>query len=140
MKFFNRFIFILKHVPLLLALSIFFLYGIIWSARTRKVRDMKDLLKVFYYEFLRLNEDDVEVIKVTDRELITISRNPCPILRLSQALRMDTRYTCRLVSETVCRYVLRRINRDLVFKRDYSYIRPYKDECLERIYLKKMWN
>lgn len=98
---------------------------------------MKDLLKVFYYDFLKLDEEDVEVVKIGDAELITISRNPCPILKLTQKLNMDTKYTCKLVSETVCKYVLKRINPDLVFERNYNHIRPYKDGCLERIYIKQ---
>jgi len=97
---------------------------------------MEDVYRVFYVDFLRLKPEHVEIVKLTDRELITISRNPCPILKLSMILRMDTRYTCKLVSETVAKYVLKHINRNLVFERDYNYIRPYKDGCLERIYLK----
>ncbi|MEM0361749.1 MAG: hypothetical protein QXK28_04705 [Sulfolobales archaeon] len=79
-------------------------------------------------------------MKLTDSELVTVSRNPCPILRLTTLLNMDTRYTCRLISETVCRYVLRKINPKLVFERDYNYIRPYRDGCMERIYLKESRN
>jgi len=97
---------------------------------------MSDLLDLFYYKFLRLKKEHVEVVRVTDSELVTISRNPCPILRLTLFLGLDTRYTCRLVSEPVCRYVLRCVNPELVFERDYDYIRPYKDGCMERIYLR----
>lgn len=125
----------LKHIPLFLALSIFYLYGFLWTIKPRRIKDMKDLLKVFYYDFLRLKEEDVEVVKIGDTELITISRNPCPILKLTQKLNMDTRYTCKLISETVCKYVLKRINPSLVFERDYNHIRPYKNGCLERIYI-----
>ncbi|MEM4606671.1 MAG: hypothetical protein QXV93_00655 [Zestosphaera sp.] len=49
---------------------------------------------------------------------------------------MDTRYTCKLVSEPVYKYVLKRVNPKLVFERNYDYIRPYRDGCMERIYLK----
>ncbi|MEM2200945.1 MAG: hypothetical protein QW162_03615 [Ignisphaera sp.] len=112
----------LKHIPLFLALSIFYLYGFLWTVKPRRIKDMKDLLKVFYYDFLKLDEEDVEVVKIGDAELITISRNPCPILKLTQKLNMDTKYTCKLVSETVCKYVLKRINPDLVFERNYNHI------------------
>lgn len=97
---------------------------------------MKDVFELFYIDFLMLKREQVEVIKLTDKELVTVSRNPCPILRLTLMLGMDTRYTCRLVSETVCRYVVRKIDSRLVFERDYSHIRPYVDGCLERIILK----
>jgi len=125
----------LKHVALFIALSVFYLYGTIWLLKRPRANSMEELYRVFYIDFLRLRPEHVEIVKLTDRELVTISRNPCPILRLSLALRMDTRYTCKLVSETVCKYVLKHINKNLVFERDYSHIRPYKDGCLERIYL-----
>lgn len=126
----------LKKLPLLIGLLAFYTYGFIWSLKPRRVSGMDDLLREFYYGFLRLKEGDLVVVKLGDRELITISRNPCPILKLTQLLGMDSRYTCKLISETVCRYVLGRINPRLVFERDYSYIRPYKDGCMERIYLR----
>lgn len=128
----------LKKLLLLIALTVFAVYGFLWTLKPRKIVNMDDLLKQFYYGFLRLKVDDVEVVKLTDKELITISRNPCPILKLTTLLNMDTRYTCRLISETVCRYVLKRINPKLAFERDYNYIRPYKDGCMERIYLKDL--
>jgi len=134
-KMFNYFKYGLKHIPLLLSLSVFYIYGFMWTIKTREMKSMEDLLKLFYYDFLRLKKEDVEIVKLTDRELVTISRNPCPILKLAQILNIDTRYTCKLVSETVCKYVLKKINPDLVFERDYNYIRPYKDGCLERIYI-----
>jgi hypothetical protein len=101
---------------------------------------MEDVFELFYINFLKLKKEHVEIVKLTDKELITISRNPCPILKLTLLLKMDTRYTCRLISETVCKYVLKRMDPRLVFERDYNYIRPYKDGCLERIYFKESLN
>lgn len=129
-----RLLWLVKHVPLLVSLAVFYLYGFLWLLRPRRVRSMRDVYELFYIDFLALKPEHVEVVKLSDTELVTISRNPCPILRLAQALGMDTRYVCKLVSETVCRYVLKRIDNALVFERDYSYIRPYSDGCLERIY------
>lgn len=134
-KVVRSFMSFLKHIPLLIALAIFFIYGFVWTTKPRKIESTQDVLKVFYYDFLRLKAEHVEVVKLTDKMLITISRNPCPILRVAQTLKMDTRYVCRLVSETVCRYVLRRMNPNIMFERDYSYIRPYRDGCLEKIYI-----
>ncbi|MEM3579530.1 MAG: hypothetical protein QXL54_04850 [Candidatus Bathyarchaeia archaeon] len=64
-------------------------------------------------------------------------RNPCPILWLALRLNLDTKKVCREVSEPVCRYVLRRMDKALVFERNYSYIGPYKESCEERIYLRR---
>ncbi len=131
----NRLINWLKKILVLLSLITFYTYGLLWSIKPRKAENMEDILKLFYYGFLRLRKEDVEVVKLTDNELITISRNPCPILNLTLKLNLDTKYTCKLISETVCKYVLKQVNPKLQFKRDYGYIRPYKNGCLEKIYL-----
>lgn len=127
---------IVKKVVLSLSLFVFYVYGFLWTLKPRRVGSMNELLDLFYYKFLRLKKEDVEVIKLTENELVTISRNPCPILRLTMFLGLDTRYSCKLVSEPVCKYVLKRMNPELVFERNYDHIRPYKDGCMERIYLK----
>lgn len=124
----------LGRLAVYLALAVFYMYGFLWTLRPRRVRTAGEVLEVFYYGFLRLRSEDIEVVRVSDGELVTISRNPCPILKLALTLGMDTRYVCRVVSETVCRYVLRRLNPRLVFERDYSYIRPYSNGCLEKVY------
>jgi hypothetical protein len=98
---------------------------------------MREVLDLFYLDFLRLKESDVEVVKLDENELITRCRNPCPILKLSLMLNVDTRVSCRIISEPVCKYVLRRLNPHLVFQRNYNHIRPYSDSCEERIYFEK---
>jgi len=129
---------VLKHILLTLSLFVFYLYGFLWTLKPRKIETMKDVFELFYIDFLLLKREQVEVVELTDTELVTVSRNPCPILRLTLTLGMDTRYTCRLVSETVCRYVLRRMDPRLVFERDYNHIRPYADGCLERVFLRPL--
>ncbi|MEM2922092.1 MAG: hypothetical protein QXF26_07230 [Candidatus Bathyarchaeia archaeon] len=118
---------------MVLGLLVFYTYGFLWTLVPRRVDTMEDVFELFYIRFLGLKSEHIEVVKLTDAELITVSRNPCPILKLTMLLNMDTRYTCRLISETVCRYVLERMDPTLFFERDYNYIRPYRDGCLERI-------
>jgi len=127
---------ILERAALLLGLFVFYAYGFLWTLKPRRAESMSDLLDLFYYKFLRLEKEHVEVVRITSNELVTICRNPCPILRLALSLGLDTRYVCRLVSEPVCRYVLKHLNPEIVFERNYEYIRPYKDGCMERIYLR----
>lgn len=122
---------------LVLARAIFYVYGFLWTLVPRNVFSMVDVLKLFYYGFLRLNRSDVEVVKLDETELVTRCRNPCPILWLALRLNLDTKMVCREVSEPVCRYVLKRMDKALVFERNYSYIRPYKESCEERIYLRQ---
>jgi hypothetical protein len=120
---------------LYIGLVVFYVYGLAWCLlRRNSVRSTEDVLRVFYYDFLRLRREHVIVEKLTSSELVTVSINPCPILRLSLLLGVDTRYSCKLISETVCRRVLKCLNQDLVFTRDYNYIRPYSSGCRERIY------
>jgi len=125
---------VLKHVPLVLGLLVFYLYAHLWLLKPHKIGSMRDLYEVFYIDLLALEPKDVEIVKLTDEELVTISRNPCPILKLAMMLRMDTKYVCKFISERVCKHVLKHIDEGLVFERDYDYIRPYRDGCRERIY------
>ena len=127
---------LIEKIILYTGLAVFYIYGVFWCiARRNSVRSVSDVLRVFYYDFLRLRREHVLIEKLAERELVTISVNPCPILKLSLLLRIDTRYSCRLISETVCRMVLKCLNPNLVFVRDYSYIRPYSSGCREKIYL-----
>ncbi|MCD6301882.1 MAG: hypothetical protein J7L82_07440, partial [Staphylothermus sp.] len=64
---------------------------------------MEEHYQLFYIDFLKLKPEHVKIIEITNKELITLSRNPCSTLNLSQTIRMDTRYTCKLVSKTVCK-------------------------------------
>jgi len=137
MKLLEKIFWAVKHAPLILGLLAFYLYAHMWLLRGRRANSMRDLYEVFYIDFLALKPKDVEIVKLTDEELITISRNPCPILKLAMMLKMDTKYVCRFISETVCRHVLKHIDERLVFERDYDYIRPYRDGCRERIYRRR---
>lgn len=127
----------LKRFVLAFSEAIFYIYALIWTIKPRKANSMKEVLDLFYLDFLRLNKSDVEVVKIDENELITRCRNPCPILKLSLMLNVDTKISCRIVSEPVCKYVLRKLNPHLVFQRNYNHIRPYSDSCEERIYFEK---
>lgn len=119
-----------------LAKELFFTYARLWLLKKRRAGSLERLVDVFYIEFLRLNRSHIEIVKLEKCELITRCRNPCPILSLSLKLSLDTRYVCRVVSEPVCRYVLEKLNPNLEFERNYSWIRPYAESCEERIKLK----
>lgn len=125
--------YIFKIIIVYIGLITFYVYAFLWLIvrAPRNISSMSNLLQVFYYDFLRLKPEDIEIIKLAEHELITISRNSCPILKLSLRFGLDTRYTCKIISESVCKYVLRKLNPNIIFKRDYNYIRPYKSGCLE---------
>ncbi len=121
-------------IILYLCLIVFFFNGIIWSLKEHKYKSMAEILNNFYFRFLRLKKEELIVEKINETELITISKNDCPILKLSLLLKVDTRFSCKFVSERVCRFVIKRMNSNLEFERDYSYIRPYSNGCKERIF------
>ncbi|MCS7112041.1 MAG: hypothetical protein N3D82_01465 [Ignisphaera sp.] len=131
---------IMKRLAIEISKTIFYIYAFLWLARPRRARTIEDVYKLFYIDFLMLDERDVEIVKMREYELITRCRNPCPVLKLAQHLNLDTRFVCRVVSEPVCKYVLRRLNPSIVFERNYNYIRPYADGCEERIYIERQKN
>jgi hypothetical protein len=126
----------LKRLVLLLVKHLFSLYAWFWCLRRPRVETTPAILDLFYIDFLRLDRRDVEVLKLDEHELVTRCRNRCPILELSLRLGVDTKLACKVVSEPVCRYVLRKLNPSLVFERNYNHIRPYAESCEERIYFR----
>ena len=126
--------FLKEKAVILLAKIVFYINAFLWLfTKRRKAETMRDVLELFYYDFLRIDKKDLEVVRLTDNLLITRARNPCPILKTAMRLGIDTRVMCREVSEPVCKFVLLRLNPALIFYRNYSHIRPYTDSCEEII-------
>lgn len=117
--------------------SIFFIYAYFWQIKKGKIEysSMNDILNLFYFDFLRIEKKYVEIVKISHKELVTRCRNPCPILKIANYFNLDTRDFCKRVSEPVCKYVLRKIDKNILFERNYNHIRPYKDSCEEKIEL-----
>jgi len=103
---------------------------------TRKNPTTKEILKLFYFDFLGVPEEDCDIIKITDKEFITRCKNKCPILELSLYLGIDTKKSCKQISEGLCKFFLEEINKNITFKRNYDHIRPYKEDCEEIITIK----
>jgi len=124
----------IKRIILEFSKVVFYIYAFLWLIKPRRAKSIEDIYRLFYIDFLRLDPKDVEIVEMNSYRLVTRCRNRCPILALAQSLDLDTRYVCRIVSEPVCRYVLRKLNPKIAFIRNYNYIRPYKDGCEEHIY------
>ncbi|MEM1553393.1 MAG: hypothetical protein QXS51_00010 [Thermoproteota archaeon] len=122
---------------ILIARTIFYLKGVAWVLKGKRARSMQEVLKLFYMDFLQIEKKHIEVVKLTDDELVARCNNPCPILDLALRFRLDTKYFCKKVSEPVCKFVLSSLNPNLVFERNYEHIRPYAKSCEERIYWRK---
>jgi hypothetical protein len=99
-------------------------------------RTMADVLRIFYFEFLRVPPQNCEVVKLTSTELVTRCDSDCPILDFARRINVDTRDTCRVISEPISNWFMRFLNNRLEFKRNYKMIRPYSPQYEETIILR----
>lgn len=115
----------------------FYLFAFKWLSKNKgkipKNKTTRDLYKIFYLDFLKVPIKDCKIIEITDNKLVTSCKNKCPILDFSLNLNIDTKESCRRISEGPCKYFLRKLDKNIVFKRDYNHIRPYKKDCVEII-------
>ena len=119
--------------------SFFYINALRWHLKHKKPDKIttKDIYKLFYLDFLRVPKKDCKIIEMTKSKLITRCINPCPILDFSLALGLDTKISCKRISEGPCKYFLRKLDKNIIFRRNYDHIRPYKKDCEETIILKK---
>jgi len=110
-----------------------------WHRRNKTSENvtMEDIYKLFYLDFLKVPVEDFLIIEMTDERLVTRCKNRCPILDFSRMMNIDTKKSCKFVSEGPCKFFLRKLDKNIVFKRNYDHIRPYCDDCEETIILKK---
>lgn len=115
----------------------FYIFAFKWYLKNkRKIPNKitsRDIYELFYLDFLKVQKKDCEIIEITDYKLITRSKNKCPILDFSLHLKIDTKKSCRQISEGPCKYFLRKLDKNIIFKRNYNHIRPYKEDCEEVI-------
>jgi len=114
---------------------LFYFSALHWHLTHSKPRElsMEDVYRLFYLDFLDVGEENCEIIELTENKLVTRCRNPCPILEYAIQLGRDTREVCKYLSEGPCKYFLRKLDKRLVFKRNYDHIRPHKNSCEETI-------
>lgn len=112
-----------------------FFMAFVWihTHKSPRPHTMADVLRIFYYEFLRVPPENCEVVKLTSTELVTRCNNDCPILDFARNINVDTRDMCRVISEPMSNWFMRLINKQLKFTRNYQYIRPYSPACEETI-------
>ena len=74
---------------------------------------------------------------MNEKQLVTRCKNKCPILELSLLLDIDTKKSCKRLSEGPCKYFLRKLNKNIIFRRNYEHIRHYTEDCKESIIIFK---
>ncbi len=89
--------------------------------------------ETFFYKYLKLTPEDVEIVEKNEDKLVTKWRNFCPVLEACKALGLDTREICRKCYEKPVQIFLNQINPKLKFRRNYEKIRPHADFCEEII-------
>lgn len=117
---------------------IFYSYAIFWLATHKKPEKInpKPVLYAFL-KFLRVQKKDCQIVKLTKNQAIIRWKNKCPVLDLSKYMEMDTKKSCKKISEPVCRFFLKQLNKNIEFKRNYNFIRPYQKSCEEIITILK---
>jgi len=115
----------------------FYIFALKWHLNNkRKIPNKitsRDILKLFYFDFLKIPKKDCEIIEMINNKLITRCKNKCPILDFSLNLNIDTKKSCRRISEGPCKYFLRKLDKNIIFRRNYDHIRPYWEDCEEVI-------
>jgi hypothetical protein len=118
---------------------LFYLHAQIWHMK-HKTSDkvtIEDIYKFFYLDFLKISKDDCKIVEINNLKLVTRCTNKCPILDLSLLLDIDTLNSCKKISEGPCKFFLRKLDKNIIFIRNYAHIRPYKKDCEETIILKR---
>ncbi|MCS7134702.1 MAG: hypothetical protein NZ889_02490 [Candidatus Pacearchaeota archaeon] len=101
-----------------------------------KARTPLEIYEKFYLKFLKIKRKNCKIIKITKNKIVTRCNNPCPILGLANFIEKDTKEVCKKISEPVCVYVLKKMNKKAKFFRNYKKIRPHAKYCEETILLK----
>lgn len=102
----------------------------------RKKLNGDDLEKAYKLLILMLgiSSKDAPIIKKTKKRLVLHSYNFCPTIDACNILGLDTRNICKSVFEKSTEILMKRINPNIKFTRNYNKIRPYTKYCEEIIY------
>lgn len=82
-------------------------------------------------------EKEAPIIEKTDDRLVFRSENPCPVLDACDILGLDTRVVCRLYTEEATDALIKKLNPQLKFTRNYARLRPDNPFCEEIIELRR---
>ena len=97
-----------------------------------------DLEKAYRLLILKLAipAEKVKILKHTKDKIVFRSQNFCPTLEACKILGLDTREVCRKIYERPTDALVKTINPNLKFGRNYRCIRPYANYCEEYILLR----
>jgi hypothetical protein len=81
---------------------------------------------------MKINPEHLEITKI-DNKIKICSYNFCPYLEACNLLNLDTRTVCRQINNESIKKMVKIINPNLRFYRNYDNIRPHSPFCEEYI-------
>jgi guanine deaminase len=96
-----------------------------WTPRTA--------YELLFFRRMGLDPADLPVVSESEKEIIWLSRNRCPLLEACEARGWDTRRVCRGANERATQAFFSRLDPQLRFYRSYTEIRPHAPHCRESI-------
>jgi len=96
-----------------------------------------DVEKAYHLILLKLgiSENEAPVAMKSEKKIIFHSKNFCPTLEACKAIGLDTRKICKEITERPTEELIKKINPNLRFTRNYNRLRPYNIYCEEIIIL-----
>ena len=91
--------------------------------------------RIIFFDYMRINPEHLKIERVSPRKIKIESYNFCPYLEACRILGLDTRFVCKEIGEPSIQEMIKRINPNLKFSRNYANIRPYNTFCEEYIEL-----
>ncbi len=88
---------------------------------------------IIFLEHLRINPEHLKMTRICPNKIRIDSYNPCPYLEACQQLGLETKFVCKHIGEPAFRKMVKRINPNLRFTRNYRKIRPGNAFCEEYI-------
>ena len=82
-----------------------------------------------------IGEQEAPIVERDHRRVVFHSQNFCPTLEACKILGFDTRIMCKAYNEQSTDILVKQIDPNLRFDRNYSKLRPYSDYCEEMIIL-----
>jgi hypothetical protein len=113
----------------------------IWFEKNKKSlklqgRDVEKAYRLILKK-IGINPNEALIVEKTKKRIVFHSTNFCPTLEACKILGLDTKKICKRVFEKPTDYLVKKINSNLKFSRNYQKIRPYTNYCEESIELIK---
>jgi tRNA(Arg) A34 adenosine deaminase TadA len=98
-----------------------------------KINDNKEKAYKLLLKKFGTSEEQIPIIEKTINKIIFHSMNFCPTLEACKILDLDTRHICKLYNEQATDALIKQVDPNLKFTRNYERIRPYSEYCEEII-------